>query len=59
MEGIFCRDFKESETVLSLCLSLQKPTRREIPVDIEPVSEIVTELELKNLMKFPLLLSVL
>ena len=44
VEGIFCRDFKE-KGILSLCLSLQKPTRKELPVDIELVSEIVTELK--------------
>ena len=43
IEGILCRDFKESETFISLCISFQKPTRNELPVDIEPVSEIVTE----------------
>ena len=44
VEGIFCRDFKESET-LCLYLFLQKPTRKELPVDTEPASEIVTELK--------------
>ena len=34
----------ESETFISLCFSLQKSMRKELPVDIETVSEIVTVL---------------